>query len=846
MSDALASTQEGLPSPDTGNPPELRFRNTSNMEDGEPLYARFGNLKRSGGLLDWEKDQIEGMQANWPPYTTQQLEQMNAQFLPNSSRGEMPRRIGQKVALWMDFAAGNSGLWRVTFNNAPPDRKEDLEDMASECLNTAWTNFPKHTNLMIKAFKEQAKYGFGPVVWSDCWDPSPHAKMAWEMRFPPSTEIDMSNLPECGMNDEITLMDLYEASKRDERLKKMEPKEGATGGKILGGWNSSLIVKLMKQSATAASQRFDYTSMSDMMAAESIGQLWTGNSEAFNGSSIVPVVRMWIREYDEVDGASISYYTLADISGWKIIQARPHHYRDWTATLAAAMDDTGLDGTISGLKGLGMDIRAKCRDMDIMDVQSTWAAMHQMTPHYAAPNDSAAQAMERSTIRPFGIFVANGVTEFQSQVDYSAGIESLRRMSQDLDTIQGVYQLNTPNHKGTQRTAEESRNDALKEQDSRLAQVLPMSKMFIVPLGREFARRLMEFPRSEGEILKAPGWEVARYFWAKVSSFPELELILPSIKGGAEISVNPNATPDGLDKKLMKHLMLLERLPLYNTQPQRNRIINGFTAAVMGHTAAIPLFNEDEQPMDTNLDAFIDSENADMIAGSPRIVFPDQDHYRHLGPPDGSGGGHCGAIVREMVEISDGLQEQFQVDAAQDTADRLYSGLAFLAHCDAHIMLASQNPALMDGEEIQFYYNFSAELKNLLKTTLTLFQKEMQKRATEDGTQVDPKVQAIMAKTEAEITAMLMKTDADIKANETKMITKLGQQQQVAEARTRQKQVDYTLSTAMKQQQLKIDLAIKSIDAGTRAVQERADAERDLAKAEKERAAAAKPAGGAS
>lgn len=837
MSEPLATTLEGLPSAETGTPPSLRFINSTNKSDGEPLHSRFEDLRVSGDIRSFEIEHIEGMMNYWPPYSAEQLTALNLQNQPNSSCGELPKRVNQKVALWSDFTSGNSGLWRVSFINAPPEFKEELEDQASECLNLTWTEQPESTVLTIKSFKEHSLYGFGPVLWADCYSPMPCAKKGWEPRFPPRTEIGFSNLTEFGLKDKITLLELYEASKRDKAL--------GGNGKASGGWEHDEIVKLLKLAATKTGGWFDYTSMDDVFSAEMNGSGIFGKGR-LSGSSEVEVIRMFVKEYfEDDDGFAISFYTIADISGWRIIQRRERHYLDWSSVITAAIDDTGLDGTISGLRGLGLDIRATCRDIDILHCSRNWAANHRMTPIYQTPTGSAAEIAERLVIRPNSIMMGQGIVELESQVDWSAGEGVLLALNRELDSIQGIYQINNPTHKGTQRTAEESRQDALKEQDTRLSQILPMSKLYIVPLGREFARRLISYPKSEdGEILKFAGWKVAKSFWDKVAQYPRLQEMLPGLVLGAQISINPNATPDGLDKRLMKYNLLMDRLPLYNTQAQRNRIINNYTSAVLGHTAAIPYFNEDEKPMDTNLAAFIDSENADMIAGSPRVVFPDQDHFLHLGTLEANGQGHCAAIVREMEEIQQGLQEQFQVDAAQDTADRLYSGLAFLAHCDAHIMLAAQNPALMDGDQIQAYFDFSAQLKQLLKTTLALFQKEMEKRAAEDGSQVDPKVAAIMAKTEAEIASMTAKTDAQIKLDEVRMLNKLGNQNQVAEARTQQRQVDYTLQTAMKQQQLKMDLAIKSIDAGTRAVQERADAQRDLAKAEKEKekAAASKPA----
>lgn len=806
------------------------------------MKSRYDDLSRSGCIQDFEKSDIEGMMAYAAPYSSDQLKALNMENSPNSTMGELPKRIGQKTAQWTDFAAGNSGLWRVSFANAPSELKDQLEDQASECLNLTWSQQPASTVLMIKAFKENAKTGFGPVIWEDCHNPMPCAKMGWEPRFPMRTELGFGNLPEFGLPGHLSLQELYEASKRDKLMR-----DNGIKDEFLGGWNATAIVNVMKQQAVASGSDFAHTSIEDMVLAESTGlSLW---GRTLKSSSEIPVIHFWCEEYseDEETGGRISYYVLANINKWTIIRSKPHYYPDWTNTITAAVDDTGLDGTISGLRGLGLDIRAKCRDMDIVYNKRNWAADHRLTPHYNSTTNSGAEIAERMVIRPNSIFMGQGITEMESSVDVETGQSVLVAMANELDQTQSVYSVNSPRHGGKQRTAAEARTDSLKEQESRLADILPMVQLFIKPLGAEFGRRLMAFPRSDdGDLLKFPGWKVAKYFWDRVKTYPVLAQLLPDLYPAAQIDVNPNATPDGLDKRWMKAEAQMGLLPYLDTKAQRDVIVNDFLIAIRGYKSAEAVMNKTDKPMDTNLAAAIDGESADLLAGSPRTVYPENDHFAHLGELTPQGTGHCAAVTRFLEETAQGIQDTFTVDAAQATSDRLRAGVAFLSHIDTHVMMASQNPSLMDGDMIQAYYDFSAGLKQLLKSTMALFQKELESRAAQDGSQVDPKVAAIMAKTEAEIASMTAKTDAQIKLDEVRMLNKLGNQNQVAEARTQQRQVDYTLQTAMKQQQIKIDMALKTLDAGTRAVQERADAQRDLAKAEKEKAAAAKPAGGAS
>jgi len=245
--------------------------------------------------------------------------------------------------------------------------------------------------------------------------------------------------------------------------------------------------------------------------------------------------------------------------------------------------------------------------------------------------------------------------------------------------------------------------------------------------------------------------------------------------------------------------------------------------------------NVTDKPMDTNNAAFVDGENADMLSGRPRRVFPEQDHFQHLGPLDMNGEGHCTAIMRELQEIQSGLQDQFSVSPEAETAERIKSGLSFKAHLDAHIMLASHNPALMDGEEIQGYYDFSTQLEQVLKQTISNFQKAMEAKAAESGQQMDPKVQAILMKTEAEIEAGNKKLAAEIQREEIRSLQKLGNIEQTAQARRDSKKTDYVLNKSMQLDLERLKLQGMELDAKVRGVQQMADAQMDLNK-EKEKA----------
>jgi hypothetical protein len=130
-------------------------------------------------------------------------------------------------------------------------------------------------------------------------------------------------------------------------------------------------------------------------------------------------------------------------------------------------------------------------------------------------------------------------------------------------------------------------------------------------------------------------------------------------------------------------------------------------------------------------------------------------------------------------------------------------------HLDAHLAFLAQNPVLMDMPEIQGYFDFNAQLEQILLQTITHFEKQMAEKNPDS--QATPEVQAFLAKTRAEIQAMEMKTQAEIKNINAKHMVKLGNQAQTMEARHAEKNAKFILDEILNRKKAEADITIEGM-----------------------------------
>lgn len=794
---------EGTINSQTGSAPERRFIDPKDKANGSWVHAHVNRFRMVGDTKDLERRELEAMLRYAPPYSDQDMRALNMENMPNSTLGEMPRRVAAEEGKWTDYVVSSTGLWQVSFPKLPGQVAPAMQEQVSELVNRLWMDEAKHVLALQLAFRQFSSYGVGPVVWVDCYDPTPIARPASDLKFPTGTRITLDNFSECSLEDTCTPQDLY-ATIRGE-VGKLRSQ--------MHGWNRKEVMRVLKSNASGANSGITNTlwdSLEKVELAERQGHnIWDG----YHIQSI-KLLHVWIKEYetDENDNC-ISHVVMAnDGTDWRIIRDNGYKYKSPSEFIALATDRVGSDMTIAGLRGMGINLLEHCRSMDVMHNASMYAAWRSSIPVYATNGAAGANSADQIAARPNGVVIPQGFTEVQSNVDFQAGGWALDRLSNLADRAQGLYDINAPNKGGVQRTAKEAMFDAAKESDTRSNQILPIVRLFFEPLGREFVRRLFLFPKDSqtGRCLKYAGWRIAQEFWDEIDRInQDLGVPLIALKDH-RVTINPANTPGGMDKKLMRAQAAMQFYPMLQSATQRNWITNNGLISIFGYQASKPYLNQDEPQPDPEYVSMLDGENADLVSGYQRRVLPEQDHLAHLGPLSQEGEGHIPFTMQKLREIQEGVFEKFTIDPLEALAEQLRAGVTLKGHIDGHLSMLAQNPVIMEMPEVQGYFDFSAQMENILIQSIKAFEQQVAEQQQQTGGNVDPKVMALMQKTQAEIEAMQAKTQAAIQMDQQKQMVKLGNQSQTAQARRDEKLSSFVIGESIKKKQADTDLVIKA------------------------------------
>ena len=795
------STLEGKINPTTGAAPSRRFISKRDPNDGTWLNEQIRTFRMVGDIKDIERSQIEAMLRFAPPYSDSQLRALNMESVPNSTLGELPRRVNQDEGVWTDFITSSAGLWQIKFPSLPGQISSDIEERCSELLNECWADEVTNVVAMQVAFRQFATYGIGPMVWVDPYDPLPIARTASSLRFPKGTRITLENMPEVSLEDTYSPQALYQAIRGEVGEKRA----------AIHGWNRKEVLEVLKCHSSDSNEiRNRFQSLEELELVEGRGEnIWQGYKR-----TEIRVVHVWVQEYEPDDaGNQYSYLLLCDTGkAWRIIREKPYCYKEASDFMVLATDHVGSDGTIDGIRGMAVNMREHARSMDILHNAGMMASFQSSIPVYASTGATSGSAAEQIQIRPNSVILPSGFQQVQNYVDASAATGMVNWLSNHADGMQGVYTVNAPNKGGVQRTAAEANADLAKESELKSSQILPIVRLFFEPLGQTFAKRLWFFPKADGQILRFPGWKVAEKFWRRLSAIlAEYQLPL-ALLADNRISINPANTPGGLDKKLMRVKEAMQFYPLLQTATQRNALTNWGLTSIFGHQVAKPLHNQNEPQQDSGFREKIDSENADMLSGRQRLVLPEQDHLSHLGPIDPNGVGHIPFVIQTMQAIQQGLFDKFTLDPLDALAEQLRAGVTIIGHIDAHLALLAENPILMDAPEIQNYFDFSAQMQQQILQTIKMFEKEAADRQEQGGEDMDPKTKAMLMKAQTDIQIAQAKAANEMQIAQQKNFYKLGNMAQTNEARRDEKLAMAILDGSIKSKNSAADIRRKLLD----------------------------------
>jgi hypothetical protein len=307
------SALEGKINPTTGAAPSRRFISKRDPKDGTWLNEQIRTFRMVGDIKDIERSQIEAMLRFSPPYSDTQLRALNMESVPNSTLGELPRRVNQDEGVWTDFITSSAGLWQIKFPSLPGQISSDIEERCSELLNECWADEVTNVVAMQVAFRQFATYGIGPMVWIDPYDPLPIARTASSLRFPKGTRITLENMPEVSLEDTYSPQALYQAIRGEVGEKRA----------AIHGWDRKEVMEVLKCHSSDSNEiRNRFQSLEELELVEGRGEnIWQGYKR-----TEIRVVHVWVQEYEPDDaGNQYSYLLLCDTGkAWRIIREKPY------------------------------------------------------------------------------------------------------------------------------------------------------------------------------------------------------------------------------------------------------------------------------------------------------------------------------------------------------------------------------------------------------------------------------------------------------------------------------------------------------------------------------------------
>lgn len=823
-----------------GNVPKRRFINPQDPLSGEWLYAQVQNFTMVGNTKDWERGRVEAHLRMANPYSQDDLVALGMENMPNASRGDLAMRVSAEEGKYTDLVTSHSGLWEARHPLLPPEIAERFQSELAEALNTAWSEVPAHVLTMQLVFRQFSTWGIGPALWVDPYDPAPIARISSDLKFPPGTRIDLSNFSECAMWDKMNAQGLYRSIMMDD-----------TKHPSAWGWKKDKVMDVLKAMAPEDTKQYFNSAEAFELAIRDGNNPWKHYR-----TTEIQVIHCWVEEFEgeEKDGVTrtVSYVMLAQGAqkGWVVIRDLPRSMELPRNFMLLATDRVGSDGLIGGLRGMAVEMRPRAEMNDILHNAAAYGAFLNSVPIFKSTNQAVSDRAEQITPRANGLIVPDGLDQVEAKLEIREAMQFIASNNNEMDEAQGRYSLNAPNKGGVQRTAEEARQDSAKEGEIRSSQIVPLTATFFGPLGQIFFDRINAYPKDdEGVPLKYCGWRIVQRFGELIaltsipaalkSQFGDDREKAQAFMAKTKIMFNSSNTPGGLDKKLLKARELGNFVPLMTSQSQRDAVLENGAVALFGWSGAKPYLNNSEsQQVMTGFAQVISMENGIMLAGQPQPVQEFQDHMRHLGPLDPRAMGHMATLMQKLAQVAQGNEQtRFEDDPLDGLAKDINTLLALKEHCESHLSFAAHIPGIMESKTIQPYFVLISQAEGVIKQLVAGFQKELAARAeAKQPQQTDPKAQAIIATTQANIQAKQMTTAADMQMSEQKHNLKMAQQAQLAGTRSDLKTAQTISDMAVSAQKQQAE----AINETTKALRNQAQvAQLEKAKLEKDSAGAA-------
>lgn len=752
------------------------------MEDvEEPTARRHARLR---GLADGN-----------PPYNQQRLDELNLGYQTNLNARECGSILGQKAN--QHFESFNEVPTFAEFevldvqDDAQVQPRARFEDVIGEEFTTTLQNWPGFMPLMDFLRREADVVDLGVCAWRDQWDwrPVPISRGAF---FPsPYARVEVESWDLAALADTLSPHDLLALSNDPEAAK-------------VEGWNVPQIRRVLTNvfisGVTQDTQNGADTGYADVSRWEQLQMKIRNNDPAFMAQMFMPVkVRhIFVKEPKSGKISHLIMPTAICVEGDDFLCQRIDEYENMAQALFILPANFG-NGFIRSVRGLASQIEAHC-DLSNRYLGRIFDAGMLSGTIMLKSVDGGVDARRLQLVRAGLVtLLPKGCEALQA----SSYAPPLNTMVQVRDLSASVMRNNTPSvyrvvsesfvENQPQKTAREVAELSTKEARVEKAGIAFDAEM-IQKLYREMFRRMISDDLQSDKTL--PGSVEAKDFVrrCKRRGVPAAWLK----PGKLRLKISQSVGYGSLGVKLDVSNQLVGMRGLFD-EAGRINAIRDRVAALAGYRNAdryLGVTTRDDIP--SNEKSFARLENNDAMEGSQIDAGADQNHVAH---------------ILTHIEPVQKLVQAVAEDITQVDPQRAIPALdSFLAHIQAHLQMAAQDPARAAFvKQVEEVLEAGIQARDQLAKAFEQIQKQQQEQQAAQQAQLD-EAQGIIADRDSQLEEMKASRKLDIEAQKGQSLMQMRADRQASSEQINQRRTEADIALKTQKQAYELELARQKVE----------------------------------
>lgn len=711
---------------ETGAIPEKRFKTA---EDARGLAQ---------ALVDEDKlradfrARIELQIAGGRPYKESELQDLGLDVSNVNFRGA-EASVNAAQAPYFDLVNGVRPFVNITVDGFEKDQEKNKwqEAVADECHREIfnWNSWNYHIQFQQRTM---IVHGYAAHLWTGRHGPEFLTLEPGKILFPKGVRSDLNNL------EYFVVREIVNPHQLQKRIRNRDAAEAA-------GWKPDNVIKAIRDPNKGS---YDYES--------AVREFRSGDLTPYSQNREIELRHIFVAEYD----GKISHYIVSTDAQIKdYIYEKRNKYKDFESILCVLPFDIGQDGTLHGIKGLGVRQFAffEQRDRTINDIIDKVNANRPILEYDGSePDDlmvtrigtfnAIRQGLKIGQNRLGGVEQSDLALLRQLDTDYQEQTKILRQGSVD---------------DGREISASEYLGRASDQKKTQQSQ----HNLYYTYLGkfyRQLIMRAVDVKAGEGD----PGYEITKSILERLErrGVPR-EFIAAIANGDCEILAARQFQPRASTEQLLAEKMMNTLYALTDERGKYN-MRRYMAQSLVGPDLAREFVTDPVSVVAPGMDeAWAQMENEALDNGGRVIIASEHNDIVHLNI-------HVPAIQQYIQGAREGgIEPSRAINAAQ----------SILAHSMAHSARMQGDPSRRQAvSEYGQMLNTLAGYIDQLKQNYGQAQEAEQKASFEDQAKIqreNMKAQAEVQRknvlAEAEVQRKQMKTQADIAATDAKTASEI-------------------------------------------------------------------------